>query len=629
VIPSREDSGVESRVRAHRWGAAALLLLAVAITYSGSLNGPFVYDDVPAILQNPTLRNPWDLAGLLAPPGDQAGTVGGRPVLNLSFALNFAAGGTRPLGYHIANVGIHAAATLLLFGIILRALSRDDRKKESAGPGALVSPSSGLLVAFISALLWTVHPLQTESVTYVVQRAEALTALFYLLTLYAFVRYAGQGEGKKRGWAAICVTACLLGMATKETMASAPLATLLYDRAFVSGTFRDAWRRHRAVYVGLGATWLLLIILVAGTHGRGGTAGFGTAAGVWPYALTQCKAIAGYTALSFWPRPLIFDYGTSLVHVPTEVIGSFLLLAFLLVGTAVALRRNSGVGFAAFCFFALLAPSSSFVPVATEPIAEHRMYLALAVICLLSVATVNAALSRVTRRFAAAVLFVLGIAAATFLGAATVRRNRDYRSEVALWTDTVAKMPANPRAHNNLAEALLAAGQPDAAAAEFAAAVQVDPGYSAAHYNLGVTLLDSGHPQEAIPHLEEALSAPRHQAELRLFLGEALERVGRHADAADRFREAFTLAPSSSEAAFGLGNNLAALGRYGDAAVALRSAADLAPGFVNIRNNLANALWLAGRRDEAIAQYREALKLEPGNASIRENLRLALEAAGK
>lgn len=224
--------------RAHRCLAAMLLLLAVGIAYSGSLQGPFVFDDVPAIVQNPTLRSARDLAGLLAPPGDQAGTVGGRPVLNASFALNFASGGIRPVGYHAVNIGIHAAATLLLFGVIRRTLARRARVRASEGLGEPPDSRRSLMLAFFSALLWAVHPLQTESVTYVVQRAESLMGLLYLLTLYSFVRFADRPPGRARGWALISVSACLLGMATKETMVSAPLVVFLYDRTFVSGSFR-------------------------------------------------------------------------------------------------------------------------------------------------------------------------------------------------------------------------------------------------------------------------------------------------------------------------------------------------------------------------------------------------------
>jgi Flp pilus assembly protein TadD len=456
-----------------------------------------------------------------------------------------------------------------------------------------------------------VHPLQTEAVTYVVQRAESLMSLFYLLTLYCFIRYSeaqpplvpARRYSPAGGiWALLSVLSCFLGMATKEVMVSAPLVVLFYDRTFLAGSLRTAWARRRGLYIGLGASWLLLAILVAGTHGRGGTAGFKDLQVVWPYALTQCRAIVHYLRLSFWPTGLIFDYGTALTHRIGDVLPQVLLLALLATGAGYAWHRGSAVGFAAVSFFALIAPSSSFVPIVTEPMAEHRMYLPLAAVSILFTTAVFFILSRLLPNFKRITLCALGTTAAVGLGLATVRRNLDYGSEIALWSETVRLEPENPRAHNNLAEAYRSAGSPGRAASEFQAAVQADPNYAPAQYNLGVTLLDSGRAAEAIAHLDRALSAPRHLAELNLYLGEAFERTGRNAEAVERYREALRLAPEAVEAAFGLGNNLAVLGRYSEAIEAYRRAVILAPDRGEIRNNLANALGLQGRVDEAIVE---------------------------
>jgi tetratricopeptide (TPR) repeat protein len=714
MTAASESVGPQPRLFKLEVLAIVLLVLAVILVYRGSLDGAFVFDDVPAILENPTLRHPGDLVGVLAPPGDQAGTVGGRPVLNLSLALNYAFSGPQPRGYHVLNLGIHVAATLLLFGVICRTLDRNgDCPSGIDGSGRTANPqphgirgvsasaaerdlrtalpwtsswshSDGLLIAFFASLLWAVHPLQTEAVTYVVQRAESLMGLFYLLTLYCFVHCAGprtdtvttdeasvrcrsllagdrplkiackqaptitsnkrlhshtvSGQDPTdspdvdsahqswgRGiWAVLGVLACLFGMATKEVMVSAPLVVLVYDRTFVTGSLSGAWRKRRGLYLGLAATWFVLAVLVAGTHGRGGSAGFAAPADVWPYVLTQCKAIVHYLHLAFWPDRLAFDYGTALVRHPGDVLPQCFLVLLLLTACAAAWRQYPGVGFLGFCFFVVLAPSSSVVPIATEPMAEHRMYLPLAAVSILVVAAIFAVLTRLTPRFARFGFCALGAAAALGLGAATVRRNLDFRSATALWADTVQKVPGNPRAHNDLAEAMLAAGEPAKAAAEFLAAVQVDPDYTPAQYNLGVTLLDSGRPQEAIQHLEKALSAPRHQAELHLYLGEAFERTGQHARAVDQYREALRLAPGNAEAAFGLGNALAAQSRYVEAVEALRLAVAWAPNHVGIRNNLANALMFSGRTEEAIAEFREALKRDPNNVTVRENLERAL-----
>jgi protein O-mannosyl-transferase len=186
---------------------------------------------------------------------------GGRPVVNLSLALNYALGGSNVWGYHALNLAIHIIlAGLTLFGVVRRTLLRPALRER-------FSPSAARL-ALVVAVLWTAHPLQTEAVTYVSQRCESLMGLFYLLTLYCFVR--GADSQRCGWWFTLSVVACLLGMATKEVMVTAPLLVLLYDRTFVTGSFRKAWTRHRRLYLSLAGTWLLLGYLMAGLHYRGG-----------------------------------------------------------------------------------------------------------------------------------------------------------------------------------------------------------------------------------------------------------------------------------------------------------------------------------------------------------------------
>ena len=161
-------------------------------------------------------------------------TVGGRPLLHVSLALNHALSGPAVWSYHAANLVIHVLAALALFGVARRTLQRTP-----LAPQAFPA-------AWFTALLWTLHPLQTESVTYVVQRAESLCGLLYLAALYGFIRGSGSGSDRRgRAWLAASVAAAWLGAATKEVMATAPLLILLHDRAFVAGSFRAAWRARR------------------------------------------------------------------------------------------------------------------------------------------------------------------------------------------------------------------------------------------------------------------------------------------------------------------------------------------------------------------------------------------------
>lgn len=205
---------------------AAVIVLAALWAYRGTYRDPFVFDDLPSISENASIRALWPPWAPLAPPSHGT-TVGGRPLANVTLALNYALSGTDPWSYHAVNVLIHILASLALFGLIRRTLGLPllgGRFARDATP-----------LACAAALVWCLHPLQTEAVTYIIQRVESLMVLFYLLTLYLFVRSVEEPE--KARWRVGMVGACLLGMATKEVMATAPCLVLLYDRTFLAGSF--------------------------------------------------------------------------------------------------------------------------------------------------------------------------------------------------------------------------------------------------------------------------------------------------------------------------------------------------------------------------------------------------------
>jgi tetratricopeptide (TPR) repeat protein len=709
VFAVNGEPEVAARSWPPRWLAVACLVVGVTLAYWNSLEAPFLFDDTGAVLHNPTIRR---LASLTAlnPPSDGSTTTG-RPVANFSFAINYAISGENNWSYHALNVAIHALAALTLMGIVRRALSGSFLRSRfgAAAPW----------LAFLTALLWALHPLQTESVVCIAQRTESLCGLFYLLTLYTFIRGTEHDTdqaadlttktprhevgrrprrlflvplwlcGSEPGalfWNAISVLSCLLGMGTKEVMVTAPLVVLLYDRTFVAGSFSSGWRQRRNHYLALAGTWLLLGWLVLRSGGaRGVAAGFGRGVSWWTYLLTQCEAIILYLKLSVWPHPLVLDYGTAVVHSVADVWWQGLVVIGLMAGTLWALVRKPVLGFAGAWFFLILAPSSSVIPLVTQTMAEHRMYLPLApVVGLLVLAGY--------RWFGSRAVWPL-VGAVVGLGLVTIARNHDYRDVVAIWTDNVAKNPQVARGHNNLAWALQQQGKTAQANAHFARAVALEPGYVTARYNWGVALLDQGRVAEAIAQFEAAVALapdhadayvnlgnalmqvqraveaiPQYETALRLRpaadahydLGVALAEVGRTEDAAGHFRAALQMNPALPEANYQLarlaeragqpaaaesqylatlrlapdhdpaharlGLLLARAGRLPAATEHLRAAVRLKPGDAEARVNLGNVLLLQGQTREAIACYEEAVRLRPDDARIRENLQMARDA---
>lgn len=605
--------------------AVALLVVTALWFYRNSFSVPFVYDDVPAIAGNPSLHSLWPLSGPLAPPPHL--TTSGRPLVNLSLALNYALSGTEVWSYHALNLAIHVGAALALFGLVRRTI--ESRRL----------PSDPTPLALVIAALWMLHPLQTESVTYVVQRAEALVGLFYLLTLYAFARSTDchplddngrdrdchlmdDNRWARRGWQAAAVVACAAGMACKEVMVSAPLAVLLYDRTFVAGSFREAWRRRRGFHVALATSWALLAFLVLTTGGtRDGSAGFGQGMSSWTYALTQARAIALYLRLALWPGALVFDYGNATAGSLVEVLPSLALVLALGGATVVALRRWPAAGFLGFVFFAVLAPSSSIVPVVTETIAEHRMYLPLA-------ALVTALVLGAHARFGRAALPVAA-AAALALGFCTTQRNTVYRDHVSLWTDTVEKAPANHRARGHLGSALVAAGRDAEALRHFETAAQLAPRNAKAHFNLATALARAGQPGAAHQHFETALALEPAHADAHNNHGDLLLRLGRRDEALQHFEAALRADPGFAPAHNNLGIALGSAGQL-DAAIAhFISALRERPDYAEARNNLGFALKCQGRIAEAIPHFAAAVKLNPRYAEAHNNLALGLAATNR
>src|SRR5271170_6837638 len=210
-----------------------LAMLCGIVAFSDSFRGPFIFDDIDAILNNPHVNRALSDSGRAMPT-----TLSGRPVLWFSFAADYAIGGLRVEVYHITNLLIHLSCGAVLFGIVRRNLS------SSRVWGHRFEKSAHWLAGAVTAV-WLVHPLNTEAVTYTVQRAESLTGMFYLLVIYCLIR----------DWKLAAVAACALGMGTKEVMATAPLMALIYDRTFISGSFASALKARAALYLALAATW--------------------------------------------------------------------------------------------------------------------------------------------------------------------------------------------------------------------------------------------------------------------------------------------------------------------------------------------------------------------------------------
>ncbi len=560
-----------------------VIAAAGVVAYFNTLRNPFVFDDLPRIARSPHVRHLWPPAEVLAETS--------RPLVQLTFALNYAISGLDVWSYHVFNLAVHVLAGLVLFALVRRTL-----RLPALGP-ELHRRAHGLSLA--ATLIWLVHPLQTASVTYVVQRSESLAGLLYLTTLYAVLR--GAASGRPAVWYALGIAACALGVFCKQVIITAPLMVLLFDLMFLAEGWGELWRKRWPLYAGLlGSLALVPIALANGPLDWRSSAGL--LAGVSPaeYARSQPGVVVHYMRLALWPVGLVFDYGWPVASRAGAVVAPAMVLAAIGGATAWGIVRGQRWVFLVLWWFVILLPTSSVFPIADLAF-EHRVYLSLAAVGAGAVIAAAAFLERVRQPLGlstaaggrvAAVLLVTLLVTLTVL---TIQRNRDFGSALRLWSDTVRKRPENPRAR----------------------------------VNLGLALMAEGRPLEAEPHLKSAVRLRPNDAIACLTYGYYLSMAGRNAESLPYLRQAVAQAPENGEAHFTFGAILLAEGEVDSAYAQLSAAARLEPDRPATHYNLGRILEQRGDVAGAIARYREAIRLAPEYGLAHASLGLALERAGR
>jgi protein O-mannosyl-transferase len=460
-----------------------MLIAAAWCLYGGTMGHPFLFDDHPNIRDNEEIRSLDGVVKMLASDG--------RPVAMLTFAANYAVSGNRVWSYHLVNLLIHAAAGLTLYGLVRRTLilgqdvgwpsqavqsdSVPLPKKDGIGiPSYLCEQASSLALAV--SLLWLVHPLQTQAVTYIVQRMESLAALLFLLSLYALAR--SRDSARPALWQLLTIVSCWLGMGCKQTMTACPLILLLYDRIFLAGSWKDVatrWWVHAGTFLSI--AWLAWLTHVAVAGEEVASAGFGLRdITPWEYLSSQGGVLLHYLRLVVWPDVLCFDYvwpkatQPLAIWLPCGVILALLLASFWL------LWKYPQIGLVAVGFFFILAPTSSIVPIADLAF-EHRMYLPLACVLILLVLGVFHLTSRLSLspQQLAVLRAALLLVPVGLLGGRTMLRNRDYASEMGMWQLISKQRPESARAFKNIAHIHHHEQRRDEAIKNYERALQLDP----------------------------------------------------------------------------------------------------------------------------------------------------------
>lgn len=526
------------------WLALVVLAVATWAIYGRALAAPFIFDDQYSLLQNRSITSLWPLIGdgdgrgPLNPPRESP--TAARPLANLTFALNYHFVRLDPRGYRVVNLLIHLVNGMLLWAIVRRTL-RLPRF------GGTFDRSAGWM-ALAAALLWTVHPLVTETVVYITQRTELLVACFYLLTLYSSLRYwSADSIQTRRIWLALTCIACLAGATSKEVFATAPLVVLLFEWTFLGGTPREIARRSWPLYVTLATSWLVLAAMQLNSP-RSESAGFSLGVSLVDWWTTQAEIFLMYLKLAVWPSPLVIHYEWPGLETLSSGWPAVLVVAFLGAATLALVWQRRASGYLAACVFAVLAPTH-LIPIITEIAAERRMYLPLAALVTLALVGGYYLATRIASKESARKLSLFAFAALVLAyGAVSFQRVGDYQDDVLLWRQVVGLQPHNHVAHTNLAGALAARRESAAAIAQYREALRLKPEFTEGRYSFGMALAATGQLDEAIAELRRVVEEMPEAYRIRNNLGVVLFSAGRLPEAIAEFEKTLELQPDFTEA---------------------------------------------------------------------------------
>jgi len=537
--------------RAGQLGAAVVLI--VCVVFANGIFGKFVLDDL-YFVKSPKVGDLWEFGSLAE----------NRPFGAWTLQLNYALGGMRAWHFHVVNIAIHAAAAAVLFDLVRRTLLL---------PGMPVRlQADAPQFALAAALLWAVHPLQVQSVTYIVQRYESLMGLFYLLVLYCVLR--GTQSTRAWPWYLGAIVSAWLGAGTKEIIMTCPLVALLFDATCLS-SWREAFRRRGWLYLLLATpiVWIVWVLRKTFTE-PDQTVGFGMQnITPWQYLRTQPEILLNYLRLTFWPDELILDRGWPVATSPWEIYGLGAVILALLGLSIWALWKWPKLGFLGFSAFLVLGPTSTIVPM-QDLAFDHRMYLPLASVILLAMLAVYAIahrwLTRETVRntvLTTCVLLVVGC-----LSLRTIQRNRVYADPVALLTECIDYNPQHPRPYRILADIYLAQ-----------------------------------QPEKALGLYQKALELSDDKYWVLVDIGNFHLKHYDYETASQYYRQAIELRPQRVVAYINASRCFAHLAKYQQAVALMRTAVEIAP---HDRDAIMQLAWLLSTSEDPQARNgREALEL--------------------
>lgn len=611
----------------------SLILLLGIVVYSNTFSVPFLFDDNHIIVENPKLEN--------LSPYLKSIFNGSRSLTDATFALNYHFGKTRVWGYHLVNLIIHLTSGIALYLIFRLTLNSPEmRNRKIAG-------YSNLLPLF-SALVFVGHPIQTQSVTYLVQRYSSLAAMFYLLSLIFFIKarlsYLEKGKIFSPHHLFYYLGSIIFGisaMSCKETAVTLPAIILLYEYCFIDQSFNN-WKK-RLLYL----SPLLILVFKVPVHYIPSfldltqlfshpettisevSQSFQLTHGDLKitrinYLLTQFNVILTYIRLMFLPvnQNLDYDYplSQSLFEFPTFF--SFVGLMAIVTFAIWSFKRSRLISFGIFWFLITLSVTSSIIPI-IDIVFEHRLYLPSAGFIIFFTVVIYQILTYfckknifLTQR-GNMILSIVFIPIIMLYSMGTYQRNRVWKDGFALWHDTVKKSPYKARPHNNLGTAYIDRDLPDKAMEEFKKALEINPHYPPAHYNLGIVYAEKNLYAQAIREYQETLRLDPDFTDTHGNLGIAYRETASYDLAINELKTVLRIKPHDRKALNHLQETYEQKTLFERILNEYQEALRFDPRSAEVRYKRGIIYSLQGLYDQAIKEYQDALKIESLSAQIR------------
>lgn len=594
------------------------------LLYFNTFNAPFLFDDYPNIVNNLRIRN---ISNLLPPTGS-------RDIGYITFALNYKFSLLNVSAYHFVNTLIHICNAILVYVLYMLLL------KNFSPEG---SDNKNQFIAACTALVFLTHPIQTSAVTYIVQRFTSLSTLFFLLSVFMYIKASLNYSRNRRflseshlSYYLLSILSAVLAMKTKEITVTLPLIILMSEFFLYSATDRNNYRAKPLMYfVPFVLTFFIIPVGLINTDAPIGeiigeisdksteTENIGRP----EYLFTQFRVIATYLRLMFIPagQNLDYDYRISTSFFEPSVLLS-LSLNILIIASAILIfsRVKKGaaiiIAFGIFWFYITLSVESSIIPI-KDVIFEHRLYLPSSGLITAAITGLVISTEKFPKEKSRKVIIFSFILVLLILSVLTIRRNMLWQDGIAIWEDTIKKSPFKSRPHSNLANIYQEKGMHSEAEKEYLKAIGLSPTFPGLYNNLGNVYKAQGKYYDALNEYTKAIDLDSKFAEGYYNLGATLYELGEKEEALSNLYKAIEISPEMFDAFTTIGNIYDDLGRKVEALQAYAKSLEINPYSHMAYYNRGVLYEGIGDIENAKKDYMRAIELNPKWDLPRKRLR--------